>query len=236
VKPACADAQDPAAAFAELGALAVSARPLEEILQRTADLIRSVIDAPVEVSVTLVDGDDARTPAATAVRAAALDQAQYDDGYGPCLDSARAGQLVLIDDTAEERRWPAFAAAAAAAGVVTSLSVPLPTQRHLVGALNVYAREAGTFTAERVSIAERFATYAAVAIGNTALYLTSATLAAQLQEAMASRATIEQAKGILMAVHRCGPEEAFARLVGTSQRSHRKLREVARGIVEQTAQ
>jgi GAF domain-containing protein len=226
---------DPATAFAELSRLAVSARPLAEILQRTTELARAVIGAPVEVSVTLVDGDRATTPAATAGQAVALDQAQYDEGYGPCLDSARAGQLVVVDDTTEERRWPTFAAAAAAAGVVASLSVPLPAQRHVIGALNVYAGQPGTFTAERVGIAEQFATYAAVAIANTALYLTSAKLAAQMKEAMASRATIEQAKGVLMAVHRCGPDEAFARLVTVSQHTHRKLREVARDLVAQVA-
>lgn len=41
------------------------------------------------------------------------------------------------------------------------------------------------------------------------------------------RAPIEQAKGILMAMHRIGPEAAFDMLIEQSQRSNRKLREVA---------
>lgn len=220
-------------AFAELGELAVSAQPLVEILQRTVDLAKAVITAPVEVSVTVITGDDATTPVATADVAVTLDQAQYQHRYGPCLDSARVGNLVLINDMSSDRRWPEFATAARDAGVHSSLSVPLPVQRHVIGALNVYARQPRVFEDERVQLAEQFASYAAVAIGNTTLYLTSAKLAAQMQEAMASRAVIEQAKGILMAVHRCGPDEAFARLTTVSQQSHKKLREVALELVEE---
>ena len=75
--------QDSAAAFAELSELAVSARPLAEILQRTVELARGVIDAAVEVSVTMIDGDDATTPAATAEWAVTLDEVQYGQGHGP---------------------------------------------------------------------------------------------------------------------------------------------------------
>jgi len=226
---------DPAAAFAELGDLAVSARPLTEILQRTTELTRAVLGAPVEVSVTLITGDAAATPAATDDWAVMLDQLQYDHGYGPCLDSARAGQLVRVDDTATDARWPAFTSAAGEAGLASSLSAPLPAQRHVIGALNIYTRQPRALGDEQVRLAEHFASYAGVAIGNTALYLTSAKLAAQMQEAMSSRAVIEQAKGILMAVNQCDEDEAFAKLVDLSQRSHKKLRDVARELVQQVA-
>lgn len=224
--------RDLAATFAELSALSVSARPLSEILQRTADLARAVLAEQVEVSVTLVDGDRATTPAATDGWAVSLDEAQYAFGYGPCLDSARAGHLVRVADVATESRWPQFAKVALDAGVASSLSVPLPAQRHIIGALNVYARRHDVITEQRERLAEQFAMYAAVAIGNTALYLTSAKLAEQMQEAMTSRAVIEQAKGVLMAVHRCDADEAFARLVSASQHSHEKLRTVAAQLVQ----
>ena len=43
---------------------------------------------------------------------------------------------------------------------------------------------------------------------------------------MQSRAAIEQAKGILMAAQRCGPDRAFEILVRASQRENRKLRDI----------
>lgn len=48
-----------------------------------------------------------------------------------------------------------------------------------------------------------------------------------LRRAMASRAVIEQAKGMLVERHRCTPDEAFEVLVAKSQRTDRKLREIA---------
>jgi AmiR/NasT family two-component response regulator len=59
---------------------------------------------------------------------------------------------------------------------------------------------------------------------------------AGLKRAMESRATIEQAKGILMAVEHCSPGAAFDILTRASQRQNRKLALVAAEIVERTSQ
>jgi AmiR/NasT family two-component response regulator len=56
-----------------------------------------------------------------------------------------------------------------------------------------------------------------------------------LRTAMASRATIERAKGIIMSSMRVGPDRAFELLVQQSQHENRKLREVAADLVEDTA-
>lgn len=49
----------------------------------------------------------------------------------------------------------------------------------------------------------------------------------QLREALESRATIERAKGVLMALHDCSEQEAFKILADTARRRHRKVRRVA---------
>jgi hypothetical protein len=59
-----------------------------------------------------------------------------------------------------------------------------------------------------------------------------ATEVEQLREAMASRAGIEQAKGVLMGEHGIGPDEAFALLAKLSQDSNRKLRDVAAALLD----
>ena len=46
---------------------------------------------------------------------------------------------------------------------------------------------------------------------------------------------IEQAKGVLMAQHRCGPDEAFDLLRRASQRANVKVSVLAAQIVEQIA-
>ena len=52
-----------------------------------------------------------------------------------------------------------------------------------------------------------------------------------LHAALTSQPVIEQAKGILMARHRCGPDQAFRMLVEASQRDNRKVRDVAAAVV-----
>lgn len=54
----------------------------------------------------------------------------------------------------------------------------------------------------------------------------------QLKAAMASRASIEQAKGILMLLTGCGEQVAFDLLAHISSHTHRKVRDVAQSITE----
>jgi hypothetical protein len=55
---------------------------------------------------------------------------------------------------------------------------------------------------------------------------------AQMRAAMASRATIEQAKGILMLLTSCSDHVAFELLAHISSHTHRKVRDVADSITE----
>lgn len=57
----------------------------------------------------------------------------------------------------------------------------------------------------------------------------------QLRAAMASRASIEQAKGILMLLTSCSDQVAFDLLAHISSHTHRKVREVALVITESAA-
>ena len=58
---------------------------------------------------------------------------------------------------------------------------------------------------------------------------------ARLQARLDSLPVIEQAKGILMAQHRCGPDEAFDLLRRASQRANVKVSVLAARIVVQVA-
>jgi ANTAR domain/PAS fold len=57
----------------------------------------------------------------------------------------------------------------------------------------------------------------------------------QLRTAMASRATIEQAKGVLMVLTSCSEQVAFELLAHMSSHTHRKVRDVATSITESAA-
>jgi GAF domain-containing protein len=226
---------DPLLAFAELGRINLSQADLTQVLDRVATLAASVIPGAEEVSVTLVSGGVAGTATFTGDVAMSLDESQYDSGYGPCLDAAAQHTVFVVSDMASEPRWPEFAAAALDCGVRSSLSVGIPIQEAVTGALNIYGRETDAFDADAVALAQTFAGYAAVAMANAHLYSTTAALAEQMAEAMTSRAVIEQAKGIVMAQRGVSAAAAFDILSRASQSANRKLRDIAQALVDGAA-
>ncbi|MGW4465038.1 GAF and ANTAR domain-containing protein [Micromonospora sp. NPDC004704] len=226
---------DPTDAFAELGRIKLSDTDLDGILDRIAQLAKRTIPGAEEVSVTLVRGDNARTAAFTGGLALSLDEWQYESGHGPCLDAAVTATTMSVPDMLAETRWPDWAARARTEGAQSSLSIGLPVQEAVVGALNIYGVKPEAFDEDAVTLAQTFAAYAAVALANAHLYHSTATLAQQMEAAMQSRAVIEQAKGIVMGDRRCTADEAFAILVKVSQDSNRKLRDVAAALVDRAA-
>jgi len=57
-----------------------------------------------------------------------------------------------------------------------------------------------------------------------------------LRTVLESRPVIDQAKGILVAQQHCSADDAFAMLAEASQKSNRKLRDVAQAIVQAESQ
>jgi len=218
-------------AFGRLARLRLADHTLDDVMELVASLAKRTLPGASEVSVTFISDGRAVTAAYTGPLAISLDEIQYDKGYGPCLDAASNSTTISITDMTTEDRWPAYVPEAVKAGALSSLSVPVPVQQEVTAALNIYATTPHAFDDESVANAEKFASYAAVAIGNAHLFSTTAAVAAQMREAMLSRAVIEQAKGILMAVHSCDADAAFAILTKESQHKNRKLREVAADIV-----
>jgi GAF domain-containing protein len=210
--------------------------PLDEVLQQLVDIAKDALPGVDEVSTTLVRGDKAWTAAYTGKLALDADEMQYVRGYGPCMDAGRTGTVLLIDDTREEIRWPDYTAQVASRGVLSSLSVPLPIQTDVIGALNCYSRTSSAFSAEAIEVAEELADHVAVAVGNAVAYTDAATLLEQMRSALASRSVIDQAMGVVMAQNRCDADAAFAILTRASQNRNVKLREVARSIVTVVSQ
>ena len=155
---------DPHVAFAELSKIMLGAEPLNLTLERIAQLACDTMPEVDEVSMTLLEGGKARTAVFTGPLAVQLDERQYDNGFGPCLDAAVSGQTVMVDTGDPDGAYPDFAAAARRSGVTYSVSVGLPVPERLVGAMNLYASTDQPLDRETVTVAETFAGYAAVAM------------------------------------------------------------------------
>ena len=187
------------------------------------------------VGITMLVEGRARTAVFTDDDAPQIDSAQYETGIGPCLDAFRHQQVYRIDHMEKDQQWPPFSEAAGAHGVQSSLSLPLITRHEAVGALNLYSRSPAAFSDDDVEVGLQFARQAAIVLANCQAYSDAQQLGQDMAEAMKSRATIEQAKGILMGAQRCSADDAFQILVRASQRENRKLRDMAAEIVARTA-
>ena len=211
----------------DLARVVVGGRDLSNVLGEVTSVVRRALPGCEATSITLIRGERAFTAAHDGQMALDADELQYQRGYGPCLDAGRAGQVFLVEDMAAEQRWPEYARHAAAHGVGSSLSVPLPFQSSSIGALNSYAGRAHAFGNEDQALAEEVASWVALAVGNAEAAARTTEELAQLRTAMKSRAVIEQAKGRLMERHQIDEDQAFTLLTHASQKTNIKLRDVA---------
>jgi transcriptional regulator with GAF, ATPase, and Fis domain len=219
------------AAFAELSKIMLEDDSLDQTLGRIAALACEAIGDITEVSMTMVDDDKATTVVCTGQLAADLDERQYENGFGPCLDAAITGQTIVVD-LDDDNPYRAFSNAARRAGVTHSVSVGLPVPHRTVGALNLYASTPAPLADRTVERAQLFASYAGVAVANAALDNPTAELADQMHAALQSRSVIEQAQGVLMERLGCDADDAFSYLSKLCQRSKRKLPDIAQWLVE----
>ena len=209
--------------------------PAEPGLAAAADLAERVLAAATVASVTLVRDGRPHTPSASGELGRQLDEVQYAAGRGPCLLAASGGGTANVRIADERRRWPEFSAAASEAGVRSSLSLPLDVNGRALGALNIYSASDRLFTSEEQALAEALARQASSVAAMAAVLADAQRMTEQLREALETRDLIGQAKGILMERESCTPEAAFDILRRASQRTNRKLRDVAADLVSTRA-
>jgi GAF domain-containing protein len=206
---------------------------MQELLQNVADLTKETMPGAPEASVSLLVRNRPTTVVTTGALALDLDEKQYEQGDGPCLHAARTGELTEVPDTAVEKRWADYARRAAERGNGSSLSVPLTIDEdeRVTGALNIYAREPHAFDDDSRAAAVRFGPYAAIAVGNLWAYQSARDKAENLRVALASRAVIDQAKGILMERMHVTADQAFQVLAQISMNSNLKVQAIADHLV-----
>jgi hypothetical protein len=206
--------------------------PLDDIAARVAETAVAAIPHADAVSITVLAWPDTRTAASTDEQVLELDHRQYASGRGPCLEAAWQRRPVRAVIDAEHHHWPEFVEAAQRVGIRASLSVPLliaglDREQELVGSLNIYSRTATAFDPFDAGLMRLYTVAAGQAISNAGRWQHSRETVTQLETALLSRSDIDMAKGVLIALHGCGPDEAFARLVDESQRRNIKVRDVA---------
>jgi GAF domain-containing protein len=227
-----ADRPTPDEALEQLGRLALREHTMQSFLQAVADLTKQVMPGKPEASVSLLVNDKPATVVYTGKLAMDCDESQYGRGYGPCLHAASTGELVEVANAQTETRWRDYMERAVEHGALGSLSVPLPINEGVGGALNIYVRVPDAFDDDSRSVATRLAPYAGVAASNMYAYENARDMAENYQRALESRAVIDQAKGILMERYKLTADMAFQALARVSMQTNTKVRDVAKDLVE----
>jgi hypothetical protein len=201
-----------------------AAGELEDVLQRILVVALEAVRGCDAASIVLTTGGTLAPAASTHPWAARLDEVQIVRRAGPLLDAIEHG----VGAATDLRRPGARGEAERAAG---ALSYGLTVGGDATGAVTFYSR-GGAFDAVAVQTGEILAAHASVALDRTLERLTFEARAEAWQHALESRDVIGQAKGILMEQHGVGGDEAFRMLRDLSQRSNRRVRDLAAHIVE----
>lgn len=225
------------ALLAAVSGVLTSVDETHDYLVRVVHAVRQHVAGCDEVGVTLLVDGRPSTVAYTTVATLEIDAVQYLLDEGPCLEAARERTEVVATlgehSTAgdAEQRWPNFAESVRRDGMQSLMALPLVSGDQCVGALNLYCRTPHAFDQFEASVARVAASRAADAIVAVTELDGARRLAGQLEQAMASRAVIEQAKGVLMALRGIDEHAAFEWLRTSSQAQNVKVRSLAEQVV-----
>ncbi|MFR0354891.1 GAF and ANTAR domain-containing protein [Streptomyces sediminimaris] len=175
-----------------------------------------------------------RLMAVTDSRAALLEFFQLQTDEGPCVDCYRKGERVDAPDLRDgARRWPQVAPFAVEHGFQAAHALPLRVHHQTVGAVNLLLSRPGGLSSHDLGLAQALADVTAVALVNWSPHpLRPSDVSSSVQRAVAAKATVDIAIGMLVEQGDLSPAEARSALLAWSARSGRRLTDVAHGLVQ----
>jgi GAF domain-containing protein len=219
------------AAYGELQQLLISSPDMTAFLDELAVLAADVLAPAASCGITLRRDHQLFTAAASSSLASQVDELQYGRGVGPCLQALHTSTAVIVPDLAADERWGDYRHHALAHGVAASISLPLTADLTTIGAINLYCPSVHQFSDAEIQQLTAFARQASGAVSLVLRQADQTRLQGQLREALATRAVIDQALGLIMGQRRCTASEAFTVLREASQHRNLKLAAVATDLV-----
>jgi transcriptional regulator with GAF, ATPase, and Fis domain len=194
------------------------------------------LDVASEVGILLVDEvGDLQFVAASDERTQVLELFQVQNEEGPCQDCYATGLPVAVPDLAMEvARWPRFVPKALASGFRSVQAVPLRSHGTVLGAMNLFLAQPDGISTDELFVVQAMAHVATIGLLQQRELQRANSVASQLQHALQSRISIEQAKGIVSEQAHITTTAAFELLRGYSRDRNRKLTTVAADVVAGT--
>jgi hypothetical protein len=183
--------------------------------------------------ITIMNGSGSGPVCVSSRRMAALEDLQFTIGEGPCHDAFRSGQPVHAPrlDQAASDRWPSFVDLANACGIGAVFAYPLCAIGAPIGVLTLYKDAAGDLTAAQQDDSVALAEVLTETVLSLQQEMPSGQLAAGLEGAVAYRAEIHQASGMVSIQLQIPVAEALVRIRAHAYANDRQLGAVASDIV-----
>ena len=202
-------------------------------LSRISASVEEIVPEVTGLSLTLVVDGLTFTMTATDRPVVEMDAWQYLDG-GPCDTTMHTGtpHTYRADDAVDEVSWHLFARATSAAGIRSTLSLPILRDGVVIAGVNVYASTLDAFDGHHEEVAEVCGAWAAGAVTNADLGFNTRSLAIQAPQRLRDSAAVDQAVGTLMARWDISVEEAERRLREAAWRAGLDDADMARIVLD----
>lgn len=207
---------------------------IDAALRLVTTLAGATVRGADGASVSLERHGALETVAANNGLACRMDEHQYDNGEGPCVEAATAGHTVVVAALRDETRWPAFVPLAIGEGIGSVLSTPLVVGDRSIGALNILSKDDLAFGPDEQELGSLFAAQASNLLTALGAGVADADQARQLAAALHSRAVLSQAHGVLMARRGIDADGAAALLHRWARVAETTVLQQATEIVEST--
>lgn len=224
-----------AEALHELARLPLQGLDRRRSVEAVAGICATVLSDGAAVSVTLGPPTEPTLVATTAKLAQDADGALIVAQEGPAQTAWEQRRALHVPDLHRVDDWPRFARRVRGSGLRSLVAMPIHAGETPLGALNVYSAEVGAFDEHVREGLGLLASAAGAVLHEMQSKSELEELAEQLGSALRSRATIDQAKGILMVLYGEDADQAFERLVDISSRSNLKVRDVAAQVIAEAA-
>ncbi len=206
-----------------------------DVVDFFASLAERVVELEIasEAGILLVDETgDLQFVASSSERTHLLELFQVQNQEGPCQDCFTTGMPVSVDDleTAGDR-WPLFAPRAVSAGFGSVQAVPLRLRGAILGAFNLFMDERGGLDLEAEALVQAMADVATIGLLQQRELDRAHAVEGQLQRALQTRISIEQAKGIISERVGIPMDAAFGLLRGYARGHNLKLHDAAGDVV-----
>jgi hypothetical protein len=161
---------------------------------------------------------------------------QWTSGEGPIPAALRSGEQAGADDLLADRRWPGYRTAALDAGVRSCATLPFRRDGFAVTVTLCGFRPGAPLDDAARTATTLIGDLAVHTLVHDRRYEQALTEVDQLDIALRNRPVVDQASGILMHILGCGAETAFDVLRRQSQRTNRKLTDLAHDVVSTRGQ